>query len=246
MKNWCKATFLFLIFISLKNNLAAQDTIEYQSWTDFNIIYQLNNRTEILTDFGVRGLVSNYSWNQFYIRSMYRLGISRNFSIAAGVADFLTLEKEQPNTNEIRLNQDLNIVWPSFGFGDFTHRFRIEERFFQSSEGNDFNLRPRYMINFKTSGFRFLTKKSVWDFGINLENFFVFGKEVEERFANRSRLGFSLGLRPSLKFKINFNYILQGSREFSNQDFKTQENIFRLRLYYNLFRNDKTAPPTDE
>jgi hypothetical protein len=89
-------------------------------------------------------------------------------------------------------------------------------------------------------------KKSIWDISVNLKRFFVVGSEVEERFANRSRLGFSLGLRPTLKFKINFNYILQGSREFSNQDFKTQENIFRLRLYYNIFKTKPTDTAMDE
>lgn len=70
----------------------------------------------------------------------------------------------------------------------------------------------------------------LWYAILDAEAFLVMDQDVQERFANRFRLRAGIGYRLSYKFRFEFVYTLQGSRNVIGGDVETLDNAFRFRV----------------
>jgi hypothetical protein len=195
-------------------------------------------------DAGLRGLISNYEWNQFLIRPNVTYRFNYPVSVQGAMAWFSTMNRGVPNVNEFRLHQDLNFKWPDFGWVEFFWRLRVEERwfFYQYTElPNDFKVRVRYLLGLETTDLSFLGSKRPIYFISILEGFkTISGEEAAEVFINQTRLHFAIGHRVSPTFTWEFHYIRQASREGEDQGLEVSQNIYRIRTFHRILKKKKS------
>ncbi len=216
--------------------------VDFQTWTDFSLNVHLTNKSRLGGDAGIRGLVSSKDWNQFYIRPTYRYYFNQTVNVSTGAAFFYTVNNTLGNVSEFRLFQEIDLLWPNLTVVTFNNRFRLEERFFfyeSQTKTNDWNARGRYELYIESRDFNLLQFLHNIYLLASLEYFLPFNNSATELFINRNRLVLGFGQRISARFRYDLQYIWQKSREFSDEGFKTNENILRLRLHYDKRRENK-------
>ena len=237
MFNFTKIKCIILsVIISFTIEAHAQNSeVDFQTWTDVTLTYFFSQKLSLGGDAGLRGIVSSKDWNQFYIRPTINYTVSPRVKISGGIGSFNTFNKTLSNTYEIRFFQDAHISWPDIGWVDFYHRFRFEERFFfyEKLENNG-NVRGRYLFRARTIDFKLLSKKKSNYLKGMWEVFVPIGESAAELFVNNQRFYAAIGHRSSDRLRFELFYIWQKSREFSDDGFRTSENIFRLRFFYTL------------
>lgn len=204
------------------------ETNNSEIWTDFTLTKQLNEKWSLGGDIGYRTPISNSSFNTYYIRPFASYKFNSIYKLTGGMGSFNTF-RETANSYEFRLYQDLNINWPKLGIFNFTHRFRLEERFFfysNNSVKDDIVVRGRYLISFRTDKFGIGGRKH-WSVYVSLEPFFRF-TGVETFQANNFRWDTALAYHINEKWKVELHYILQNSEIFARNNIN--ESVFRLRF----------------
>jgi hypothetical protein len=225
---------LLLVYTSSSGQLY-NDRVDFQTWSDINLTYFQTQKFSIGGDAGLRGIISSKNWNLFYVRPTINYTLHPIFRISGGIGSFNTINKELSNTYEIRFFQDAHVSWPDFGWIDFYHRIRIEERFFFYKKiANDFSIRGRYLIRARTTNFKIFGSRKTYYLKGMWEAFIPLGESAAELFVNNQRWYTALGYQPSDRFRYELFYIWQKSREFVDDGFKTSENIFRFRIFYTL------------
>jgi hypothetical protein len=122
---------------------------------------------------------------------------------------------------------------------------RLEQRNFENLETREWTqaYRPRAraeaIIPINQDSYY---KDKLWYGWIDAELLFV-NTDVEERFANRFRLRTGIGYRLNYSMRFEFFYMLQQSRDEINQQFTSNDNIFRFRFkqYLHPSKPTKTA-----
>lgn len=222
------------IFLAIESH-AQNNKVDFQTWTDVTLNYFTQPKLSFGGDVGFRGIVSSKDWNLFYIRPTINYTISPLFRVSGSIGSFTTFDNDLGRTSEIRFSQGTSLSWPDFGWVEFYHRFRLEERFFMYEKlKNNWNIRGRYLIRARTADFRFIGKTKSFYLKGMWELFIPFDKSSVELFINNQRFYAAIGQRASDKFRYEIFYIWQQSREFSDDGFQTSENIIRLRFFYNL------------
>jgi uncharacterized protein DUF2490 len=224
---------------------AQKDNVDFQTWTDFTLTKPISQKSLIGGDIGVRGIVSENDWNQFYIRPTYHFDIKENIRLTGGIAFFFTMNKFTSNLSELRFFQESTFKWPTFNHIHFKHRIRIEERLFfypDDSFGNEnpnqFEFRTRYQLSVESKDFHIGKKNSSIYFLGAFEAFFRIGNTAFDFFINNQRIWGGFGYKLNPRFKFELNYIFQNSRIISDEGLKTTQHILRLRISY-LLRNNK-------
>lgn len=232
---------LILISICLSVSLgkAQSQEIDFQTWSDFTLGYNIKNKANIGADLGIRGLISRNEWNQFYIRPAFKYYFNNVFQVSGGVAYFATLSGKYRNTYEFRLFQEATIMWPSFEIINFQHRLRFEERFFNYQQNstyttdipNDFESRVRYQFSLESADIHFGDENRPIYFMAGWEFFYALNENAIEQIINGQRVSVGFGHRLSPRYRYQFQYIFQRSREFIEEGLQTTEHILRLRFY---------------
>ena len=242
MKNNKHVTiFILLIAISvvLPINGNSQD-IDYQLWMNYTLTIPVNNNLSYGGDLGLRGSFSNYDWTQILVRPRITYRFNSSVGVAGALAWFGTANRDNFNVNEFRIHQDLNLKWPDLGVVHFFYRIRIEERFFYYQDeniANSFTVRFRGLFGIETQDFTWFGSKTPIYFQAIIESFRTLDDESAfELFVNNRRLNFAYGHRISNGFRYELHYINQGSRLFSDDGLKTNQNIFRIRFYHRLHK----------
>jgi hypothetical protein len=218
------------------NNLNAQ-SVDHQLWMNYALKVPINEKWTYGGDVGLRGLISNYDWNQFFIRPNVNYRINYTFSVSPAIAWFSTFNRDAGNVNEFRIHQDFNAKWPDFGFIEFFYRIRFEQRFFfyqNDNYSNDFNLRVRALVGAETADIKLFGPKRPIYFQVIYEGFSTGKESALEVFLNQTRLHFALGHRLSKNFRYELHYIKQGSRLLREDGLKISQNIYRLRFFHRL------------
>ncbi|MCG8308274.1 MAG: DUF2490 domain-containing protein [Cytophagales bacterium] len=236
-------TTILVLFCGPLIPLKAQDeTIDNQLWTDYSLSYDKSNILLLGGDMGFRGSVSNYDWNQFYIRPAITFRSKYALSLTGAIAYFHTNNKSGPNINEFRAHQQLKLKWPDFGMIELFYRIRLEQRFFQYSDEieNEFNNRLRLLFGIESRDFNWIGPRSPIYFAATIEGFKTLGKENSaETFINQFRLDFAFGHRISSKFRYEIHYIAQQSKLFRRDGNEAHQNILRVRFLHSVFNRQE-------
>jgi len=215
----------------------AQDEVDNQFWINYALTVPINEKWTYGGDVGLRGLISNYDWNQFLIRPNVNYRINYTFSVSPAMAWFKTLNRNGSNVNEFRIHQDFNAKWPDLGIVEFFYRIRLEQRWFLYQDGsipNDFNLRARLLIGMETADINLFGDNRPIYFQVIYEGFSTGNESALEVFVNQTRFHVALGHRLSSRFRYELHYIRQGSRLLREEGLGISQNIYRLRLFHRL------------
>ena len=214
------------------NNIKRINTSEL--WADMTLNKPIAEKWAIGGDFGIRTALSDTKFWLFYLRPNVNFKPAHHLKFTLGLGSFNAFSDELFNTYEIRVYQDALVHWPKLGLFNFSHRFRLEERFFSYSEAsidNDFRFRGRYLLGVRTDGFS-LGGAPNWTVFGSVEPFFrLNGKDNFA--ANNFRWDTALCYQANNKLRIELHYILQSS-EFFFDNTQSLENIFRIRVFQDL------------
>ena len=214
----------------------AQD-VDHQLWMNYALTVPINEEWTYGGDVGIRGLFSNYDWNQILIRPNVNYRINYVFSVSPAIGWFGTFNRSVGNLSELRFHQDFNVKWPDLGFAEFFYRLRVEQRwfFYQDPEiKNAFNWRFRALIGIETADIKLFGPTRPIYFQVLLEGFSSMEENAPEIFVDQARLHFAIGHRISQNLRYELYYIRQGSRLFARDGIDVSQNLYRLRLFHRL------------
>ena len=241
--------YLVILLLSLVQSpvtKAQEEYVDFQFWMNYALTIQANQKLSYGGDTGFRGFISNADWNQLLIRPTVTYRFNYTFSAAGAIAWFSTFNVNEENINEFRIHQDFNAKWPDFGFIEFFYRLRIEQRwFFYETLPNDFDLRVRYLAGVESADINLFGPKAPIYFQIIYEGFRTVNDEsAYEIFIDQSRFHVAMGQRISKRFRYEFHYIRQKSRDGSDTDLSLSQNIFRIRTFHTIpYKTREEVPP---
>lgn len=231
---WC----LLFSFTIIK----AQDVVNNQYWLDYSPSFKISEKVNFSSSVGFRTIDSK-NWKRYYItgkfkykrpkRMLKKLFYSEHLS--AGVSIYFTDNNYISNVLEIRPFQSYSLSWPDRKRIKLNHHLILEERFELVTDNwsNTFGLRLRYRA---TTTFKF--QGDVVDFG---KGFYIpislnlFWNLIDtKQFNDKVRITPGIGYVFSPKWKAAFLVGYQYSRQTKDDDFHTNDIIFRLRAYHNL------------
>ena len=230
-----KSALIFLALL-LPLKTVGQRT-DHQLWMNYAVNIPLNSKFRVGGDAGLRGLISNQEWNQVLLRPTATYAINETFSFAAALAWFTTLYRDDINSHEFRLHQDVNISWPDLNIVHFFSRIRLEQRwFFYENLDDSFDLRLRYLAGAESRDFTLFKWKRPFYIQVIYEGFQTLDNNSVEVFINRTRFHAAFGNRISKRFRFEFHFISQSSRQFIEDSFSTGQYIYRIRLFHRIER----------
>lgn len=144
--------FLTFVIPILIISAAKGQTAPPAEWFGINVLVHLKNKLEWSNEFGYRTFTSSFLRYQHFARISLRYHVLANTSIAAGLSIFntrLSLEsKEIEFGNEFRVHEEIANIQALSSNLNLLHRFRLEQRFMQSTTRREAHLkhRGRYQI----------------------------------------------------------------------------------------------------
>ncbi len=235
---------LLVVSLSRQHHALAQEqerVTDEQLWGDLYGHYYISDKLEFYGDVGLRLLLEDPSWTQFYIRPSVRYHYRPILEFHGGLGLALTNNADvQSDKLEIRPFQGVKVGWPTLGGLRLVHYVRLEERlFFFTDEAwaHDFQLRFRYRLSTKIP-LRRLSQERKWFIALSGEGFGEVGPDVEERFSNRTRFSVGLGHAVNETWAVGFHVVLQQSRTGKDAVFETTDYLFQLKLRRFVARRD--------
>ena len=229
--------FIIIALLVSAPGLSPGQDVDHQLWVNYALTVPINTKWSYGGDTGIRGLVSNYDWNQFLIRPTLYYRINNTFRVSPAISWFHTNNKYSENVNELRIQQDLNINWPDLGFMAIFYRIRIEQRFFffESEDlPNDFSMRVRGLVGIESADIRPFNMKRPIYFQVMYEGFATLKQEARETFVDQARLDLAVGHRISDRFRYELHFIRQASQLFWMDGMNVGQNIYRIRFFHRL------------
>ncbi len=138
--------------------------------------------------------------------------------------------------HEYRPHQSLNFNYPHFKSSSLQHRFRLEERFFKTTNDpeTDFRMRLRYRVmhqgrfDGKPIAPKSLFYRSFAEFNFNIYN------EAKNVFWVRGRYCLGLGYQFNSKLSTDINYFLEHNKSERGKSY-TIIHIFQLTLRQTIY-----------
>ena len=226
-----KRILLFSALVLSPCYLISQE-IDNQLWMNYSVKVKTASDFSYGGDTGIRGVWSNYNWNQFLIRPTVNYKINRTFDGALAVALFQTWNKNYPNITEFRIHQDLSFEWPRTEWFSVFGRVRLEERFFsyQNEELKDeFRVRGRLLLGIQTQDLTWFGEKRPIFFQTLYEGFQTFGNDDTDFFINQSRVEIAIGHRGARPWRLYIPFFPPGARRFPLNEVRVYKQILRAR-----------------
>ena len=221
-----------VILICLLLSVAAHSQNSFQNWITHSAHYRLTSQTEIYSDHGVRYIFPSFSWKRLHVRPSTSYRLNQLIGIHAGIGFFQTFNTGGPNETELRPWQGLRVHGPRAGKVLFIHFFRTEQRMkWIQGEGRGataFKIRYQLSARIPLQG----NSVQVGTFYIPtfIEIFGNLGKDLEERFADRSRVEVGIGRRVTKDFNLELAYVFQISENTLENSNANVDHIITLRF----------------
>ena len=226
--------------------LCAQDlddkSITEQIWLDYNPSYKVSEKLDFCGDIDARMLFPN-EWYSFVIGPSVRYKkpkliwkeLAYKEELHFGIRFFFTVNKNQPNRLEIRSFQGYKLSWPNRSRIVLQHYVRLEERFNLESPkwSNTFGLRVPYqaklILKFKGD---WLSFNDGLYLPVSIEGFWNLKGMRQFNDVVRITPGIGSELSPKLKAELDVSY--HYTRNTVEDDFATNDVVFRLRVDHPL------------
>lgn len=220
--------------VGLALSLLVQKTYaqDEQIWLEYMLNYPFANSFNLENSMVYSTVLSADKWRSLSYNPTVEYSLNQNFDFQGAITLDYTNQTQSYNTFEVR---------PMFGTRIyFTPKRRIQTRLLvryemrnlKDLETKDWSTtwRPRLRAETLTPiNKNSIHKDKVW-YGILDFEYLYTSSDVEERYANRSRLRMGVGYRFNYSFRFEFIYMIQNSRNQIEDDFATSDNIFRFRF----------------
>ena len=240
--------YIALLLFLLHQEGAFGQEIDNQFWLNYSLKVKTQTNLSYGGDVGIRGIWSNYDWNQVLIRPSVNYKFNKTFSVALATAVFYTDNNVISNITEFRIHQDLNAEWLQTEWFSVFSRLRVEQRFFTFQQDllpNEFRVRVRLLLGVQSMDLDWFGSKRPIYFQTLYEGFQTIGTDNSEFLINQSRFHIAFGQRIAKNWKYEFHFIKQGSRLYESSGLQTSQHIFRLRLFHTI-NLKKSKPPIPE
>ena len=230
--NWFVLWGLVLVFpFSSKAQVTEQLWMEYRPSYHFEHQWKLDMRASYRTDF------EDPRWHTIETRFMPVKKINKYFDAVGSLQLMQTAQSGEFTTFEIR---------PALGFKvHFTPDSRIETSLFPRAEyrfvlneaTNTWNNSPRIRLRgIAQMPFNSKTMKGdkIWYGVLDAEAFFIEDTDIQETYANRIWLRYTMGYKLNSKYKFELMYNFQESKNTIATDEITNSGIIRLIFRHNL------------
>lgn len=236
-RQFFKIPFFLMFCGPILPTMAQNNATDNQLWIDYNQTHVVTNKLFIKAALGARGIISNYDWNQFYLRPAISYRPVFAFEFSGSLGYYKTVNKQSPDVSEYRLHEQLKINWPDLGVIKLFYRVRLEQRFFKYSSGLDdtFNNRLRLLFGIESQDFTWISSQMPIYFQGSIEGFNLLAIETSaETFINQVRINIAIGQRVNTALRYELHYLVQQSTLFSKDGTDGYQNIFRLRLFHSF------------
>ncbi|MEO6187740.1 MAG: DUF2490 domain-containing protein [Ginsengibacter sp.] len=212
------STLIYVLAIGLPTITNAQNkNIKKisQQWTQYYSQTKLSEKWIWSADAGFRYNKMLNDPSQYILRTGLNYGLNKHMKVAVGFAHLGFYSSRKLSKVEYRPYQEFAILYTYQHLG-ISHRFRVEERFFNevaggnSSNANSFNFRFRYQFLLNIELFKFSSPNLYPSLFLNLgdEIFLNAGKDVTYNVFDQNRLviGPSVSLSKKIAIAINYNH----------------------------------------
>jgi hypothetical protein len=223
-------------------NNKQQSFIDRQLWMDYNYQAPFSDKFSLVGDVGIRGLISNYDWNQVYVRPGVKYQFNPYFGIAGSLAGFFTFNRDVRDLYEFRVTVDALAKWPDLKILNLSYRFRIENRtlILQNDPDVNNNWRARLLISLNSKKFHVFSQQRAIYFQAQYEPFLNLGHlKGSEVFIKQTRIYAIFGHRISNAFGYDLQYIWQHNRLSAAYDLSINVNMIRIRFYHRIQKRSK-------
>ncbi len=216
--------------------VSSQTTSDSQLWMDTELNYTYKQRYLFQNEISTQTLLSGGDhWYSINVTPAFEYNVNSYLDIIAAAPLSYTLQQHKINTFEVRAVLGTRIYFTPAKRPQIRLLTRFEERWTHDKSvdswdiGNRLRLRGEfiYPINKRT----YFTD-NMWYFIGDAEFFFSTSKDIQERFANRTRFRMGVGYRLNYKIRFEGIYMLQFSRNTIEDKFNSVDNVIRLRLKY--------------
>lgn len=230
-------TGLLLISILITQNVYAQN---YQAWLDGYIVKPIGNAFENEVNIGMSRLLEKDGWSDYFLCNTLSF-TPFGWYMADGSVEFhYAIDPQSQNMTEIKVFLGQKFTWPKY-FGSIHLEnpysyMRVEQRFLNYYETDTAEVQTRLRLR---AGGRFLLNNTTLSSGtyyipFYYEGFINLTGEATERFSSRNRVVIGFGYAFNFRWRAEFTYYGQRSRNTIDDSFVKSDNIFQLQLRYYL------------
>ena len=249
MKKNIRLSLLLIFFGYLLYAQGVEDkSTTEQIWLDYNPAFSLSEKVDVYGDIGARTVFPN-EWYRFVVGPSVRYKrpklilkeINYKEELHFGIRFFFTANKNFSNRVEIRPFQGYKLNWPDRSRIVLQHYVRLEERFDLETANwvNTFGLRVRYqakmILKFKGD---WLSFNDGLYLPVRMEVFW--NLKGAQQFNDVIRITPGIGFEFSPTWKTEFNFSYHYTRDTVEDDFATNDFVFRLRVFHTLDLNNKS------
>lgn len=229
---------LGLLFSLLAQTTCAQDD---QIWLEYMLNYPFANSFNLENAIVYSTNLSADKWRSLGYTATVQYSLNQHFELQSAIGFSYTNQTQTYNTIELRPMLGTKIYFTPNKRIQTRLLVRYEMRNLEDLETQDWGTtwRPRLRAETLTPINRnSIHKDKVWYAILDFEYLYT-SSDVQERFANRSRLRMGIGYRLNYNSRFEFVYMIQNSRNQIEDNFYKVDNIFRFRLKHYL---RKTVP----
>lgn len=239
---------MFLLVYGL-HTLAQDDTksnVTNQIWIDFTPTYKINDKVKLSFKTGFKS-VSPIAWYKYYtspqltysMRKWVFKKLKYNEKLYAGIEYYYINNTTQANVMQLSPYQGYSLLWPNRERLVIKHDFRLKERF--QWETDNWNSSFGLQLSYEGS-LTLLFQGDVWEFakGYYLTiSFKFYWNLIEAALLNdvtriTPGIGYIFNSKWKTAFLLGYNYTRNGL----NDEFNTNNIIYRFRVYYSFSKKD--------
>lgn len=211
----------------------------YQIWIDYNQKWKISDKLFLNGQTGVK-TISTDKWNRYFISSdiVYILpklifkSVNYREEIKGGVDVYYNQNFDGVDVIEVAPYQGYSVVWPNKERLAIKHYLQLRERFQSGTNDwkNTFGLKLSYelSLNYNLKGELWKYSKGFYipvslKFNWNIKDVIVFN--------NVFRFTPGIGYQFNQQWKASFLVGYNRTRNGENEEFKTNDMIFRFRVY---------------
>lgn len=205
-----------------------------QVWIDYTLNLPFVNSFLFSTQLSYRTLEGKENkWREIEINPTLQWSVHHRVDIITALTASSTHQKEGYNTDELRPMLGIRYhftphwrVWiQALARVEQRNLYHEETSTWASSMRSRFRLESLVPINRKS-----FSEDRLWYGLLDAEFFWVMDKQLEERYSNQMRYRAGIGYRASYRWRFEFIYTDQFTRNNLDNGFKQASNIFRFRV----------------
>ena len=221
-----------------------------QLWLDLEI-GRVRSEWTLSTEISRRELLTGDEpkWVNWNFSPAVERSMTPHWDLILGVPLSYTEQTDAIRTGEVDIQVGSRFLFTPFKSVQTNLLLRYEQRYMTADEpertweqSSRTRLRAEVKVPLDTRNYY---ADTLWYAMADAEVFIVMDQDLNERFANRTRVRTGIGRKFNYNWRVEFIYTFQRSRQALTDDARTSDNIFRFRLkYYFDRKTDKEREPS--